>query len=68
MSKLNVALYKLPVLYEILSEIKSELNFNLFNFNENNEIFKKFIRKNPDTLVISSEENKNFKWIRHKSK
>ena len=54
MSKLNVALYKLPVLYEILSEFKSELNFNLFNFNKNDEIFKNFIKNNPETLIISS--------------
>ena len=61
MSKLNVAIFKLPVLYEILVEIKSELNFNLFNFTENNENFKNFISKNPHSLIISSEENKNFK-------
>ena len=57
MSKLNVALYKLPVLYEILSEFKSELNFNLFNFNKNDEIFKNFIKNNPETLIISSEKH-----------
>ena len=61
MSKFNVALYKLPVLYEILSEFKSELNFNLFNFNKNDEIFKNFIKNNPETLIISSELNKSFK-------
>mgnify|MGYP001373854514 FL=1 len=61
MSKFNVAIFKLPALYEILIEIKSELNFNLFNFTENNEDFKNFIIKNPHSLVISTEENKNFK-------
>ncbi len=61
MNKFNVALFKLPALYEILIEIKSELNFNLLNFTENNENFKKFLSNNPYSLIISSEENKNFK-------
>ena len=61
MSKLNVAIFKLPALYEILIEIKSELDLNLFNFTENNENFRNFISKNPYALIISSEENKNFK-------
>ena len=61
MNKLNIAIYKLPVLYEILVEIKSELNFNLFNFSENDENFRKFIKDNPESLIISSEINKDFK-------
>tara|TARA_X000000368_G_scaffold208403_1_gene164575 strand:+ start:154 stop:720 length:567 start_codon:yes stop_codon:yes gene_type:complete len=61
MSKLNIAIYKLPVLYEILVEIKSELNFNLFNFKENDDNFRKFIKNNPESLIISSEANKDFK-------
>ena len=61
MSKLNIAIYKLPVLYEILVEIKSELNFSLFNFTENGEDFRKFIKNNPESLIISSEKNKDFK-------
>ena len=35
MNKFNVVILKLPILYEILTEIKLELNFNLINFNEN---------------------------------
>ena len=61
MNKLNIAIYKLPVLYEILVEIKSELNFNLFNFTENDENFNKFIIKNPESLIISSNKNINYK-------
>ena len=34
MNKFNVVILKLPALYEILSEIKLELNFNIINFNE----------------------------------
>ena len=61
MNKFNVVILKLPVLYEILMEIKSELNFNLFNFDENNEGFKKFLAENPEALIISEDINKNFK-------
>ena len=68
MSKLNVAIFKLPALYEILMEIKSELDLNLFNFTENNENFRNFISKNPYALIISSEENKNFKNFIHYNK
>ena len=45
MNKLNVVLLKLPTLYEILIEIKSELNFNIIYFNEKNSEFKKLISK-----------------------
>ena len=45
MNKFNVVLLKLPTLYEILMEIKSELNFNLVNFSEKNDEFKKYIEE-----------------------
>ena len=61
MNKLNVVLLKLPTLYEILSEIKLELNFKLINFNEKNDIFKKFIEKNPEVLIISPDLKGNYK-------
>ena len=55
MNKLNVVLLKLPTLYEILVEIKSELNFNIIHFSEKNVEFKKFISKDPNVLIISSD-------------
>ena len=61
MNKFNVILLKLPTLYEILSEIKLELNFNLINFIEKNEQFSKYIDENTNTLIISSELNTNYK-------
>ena len=61
MNKFNVILLKLPTLYEILSEIKLELNFNLINFIEKNEQFSKYIDENPNALIISSELNGNYK-------
>ena len=61
MNKFTVALLKLPILYEILNEIKLELNFNLINFNENNEDFKAYINKNPEILIISPDLKANYK-------
>ena len=58
MNKFNVVILKLPVLYEILMEIKSELNFNLFNFEENNEGFKNpYITTNPAFYSSGSATN-----------
>ena len=45
MTKFNVVLLKLPALYEILAEIKLELNFNLISFNEKNVNFKNLLKK-----------------------
>ena len=61
MNKFNVVLLKLPILYEILNEIKSELNFNLINFNENNQDFKAYINENPEVLIISNDLKGNYK-------
>tara|TARA_B100001121_G_scaffold309855_1_gene338246 strand:+ start:2358 stop:2924 length:567 start_codon:yes stop_codon:yes gene_type:complete len=61
MSKFNVVLLKLPTLYEILTEIKLELNFNLINFDESNDKFKKFIEENPEVLIISPDLKGNYK-------
>ena len=44
MNKFNVVILKLPILYEILSEIKLELNFNIINFNENNKNSKNLLK------------------------
>ena len=61
MNKFNVVLLKLPTLYEILMEIKSELNFNLVNFSEKNDEFKKYIEENPEVLIISADLKGNYK-------
>ncbi len=69
MSKFNVVIFKLPALYELLNEFKSDLNFNLHNIIENNSELKKFIDQNPQSLIISSEKNNNFKnYIFYKKK
>ena len=61
MNKFNIVLLKLPVLYEILNEIKLELNFNLINFREKNDQFKKYIEENPGVLIISPGSKENYK-------
>ena len=61
MNKLAVVIFKLPILYEILNEIKSELNFDLINFTENTDDFRKLVKENPEVLIISSDLNYNFK-------
>ena len=61
MNKLNVVLLKLPLLYEILKEIKLELNFNLVNFLEKDDQFKNYIQENPGVLVISSDSKGHYK-------
>mgnify|MGYP001429039472 CR=1 FL=1 len=61
MNKFNVVLLKLPALYEILNEIKLELNFNLINFREKNDQFKKYIEENPEVLIISPDSKANYK-------
>ena len=61
MNKFNVVLLKLPILYEILNEIKLELNFNLVNFIEKNDQFTKYIEENPEVLIISTDTKVNCK-------
>ena len=52
MNKLNVVLLKLPLLYEILNEIKLELNFNLVNFLEKDDQFKNYIQDSKRFYVL----------------
>ena len=61
MNKFDIVIFKLPALYEIFNEIKSELSFNYFYFNEFNDEFNTLVSKNPQILIISSEKNKQFK-------
>ena len=61
MNKFNIVLLKLPALYEILNEIKLEINFNFINFREENDQFKKYIEENPQVLIISPDSKANYK-------
>ena len=51
-------IYKFPVLFNILNEIKSNLNFNIENFNDDN-FDEKLLKKN--LVVISGEKKEIFK-------
>ena len=61
MNKFNVIIFKLHTLYEILIEIKSQLNFDIIYFDEMNDNFNKHLNNNPDTLIISDKINTKFK-------
>ncbi len=61
MNKFKIVLLKLPVLYEILNEIKSVLNFDLVRFDENDKEFKNYITLNPEVLIISADLKGNYK-------
>tara|TARA_B100000035_G_scaffold191182_1_gene163218 strand:- start:87 stop:653 length:567 start_codon:yes stop_codon:yes gene_type:complete len=61
MNKFNVVILKIPILYEILNEFKSELNFNLINFEQKNDKFKAYIDSNPEVLIISTALKENYK-------
>ena len=61
MNKFNVIIFKLQTLYEILIEIKSQLNFNIIYFDEINDNLNKYLNNNPDTLIISDKINIKFK-------
>ena len=56
MSSKTLIVYNSPILFEILEEIKENLNFNIINFREN-AISQKFLSKFDDYIIISVSEN-----------
>ena len=68
MSNFKVIIFKLDSLYEILNEIKPQLNFDLINFKEDGVSFNNFLEENPDALIISGIVNNNFKNFIHYNK
>ena len=54
----SLIIYKFPVLFNILNEIKSYLNFNIENLNDDN-FDENFLKKN--LVIISGEKKKIFK-------
>ena len=53
----SLIIYKFPVLFNILNEIKSYLNFNIENLNDDN-FDENFLKKN--LVIISGEKKKKF--------
>ena len=63
MIKQNIGIVGIPILYNILEEIKDNLSFKVKNFNENND-FSKFLidnkAGNKNYFIITSINNKDF--------
>jgi len=62
MIKQNINIVDMPILYNILEEIKNNLSFKIANYTKLND-FEKFLNKNKvlnNILIISKFENKNF--------
>ena len=62
MIKQNINIVGMPILYNILEEIKNNLSFKIANYTKLND-FEKFLNKNKvlnNILIISKFENKNF--------
>ncbi len=69
MIKQNINIVGMPILYNILEEIKNNLSFKIANYTKLND-FEKFLNKNKvlnNILIISKFENKNF-FIKKKIK
>ena len=63
MVKQNINIVGIPILYNILEEIKDNLSFKVKNFNENND-FSKFLidskAGNKNYFIVTSINNKDF--------
>ncbi len=56
MSSKTLIIFNSPILFEILNEIKENLNFDIVDFEEN-EISQKFLSKFEEYIIVSSYEN-----------
>ena len=62
MIKQNINIVEMPILYNILEEIKENLSFKIVNYIKL-EDFKKFLNENKvlnNILVVTKFENKDF--------
>ena len=58
MSKQSLIIYKIPVLYNILNEIRENFKFNLYNFSEKDD-FQKIENQNiRNYIILTNFENK----------
>ena len=58
MSSKTLIIYNTPILFEILSEIKENLNFEIIALN-GKRIEPTFLSKYEDYIIISDKENDN---------
>ena len=55
MIKQNLAVYSIPILYEILKELEEELDYSVINISSHKEI----INKNLDKYIILTKKSNN---------
>lgn len=56
MIKQNLIIYSIPILYEILEEIKKDINYEIIQINSQKELFKKDI---SDCLILTHKKKIN---------
>ena len=58
MNKQSLIIYNLPVLFNILNEIKENFKFDLYNFKKKDEILK--LKKNElgNYLILTNSQNR----------
>ena len=59
MSKQSLIIYKIPVLYNILNEIRENFKFNLYNFSEKYDFQKIDNEKFGNYIILTNYENKS---------
>jgi len=57
MNKQSILMFKLPELFKILNELKDYLDFNIYNFNEKQEILNLNKNKYDNYLVLTDAQN-----------
>ncbi len=57
MSNNSLLIYNLPILFEILNEIKENFNFKIYNINKNYEISKIDKKKYKNFIILTNEKN-----------
>ena len=58
MSKQSLIIYKIPVLYNILNEIRENFKFNLYNFSEKYDFQKIDSEKFGNYIILTNYKNK----------
>ena len=59
MGKKSLIIYKIPVLYNILNEIRENFKFNLYNFSEKYDFQKIDSEKFGNYIILTNYENKS---------
>jgi len=57
MSKQKVLIFKIPELFKILNELKNYLNFTIYSFSEEEDLFSFKKKKNSNYLIITDSNN-----------